>query len=85
MQQRYYDPIAGRFLSVDPIVTDTNTGNGFGRYVYAENNPLRYTDPDGLKCSGTGDDAKCTVDLVDGKALDRTKLSDAQKTQIGKI
>jgi RHS repeat-associated protein len=85
MQQRYYDPIAGRFLSVDPIVTDTNTGNGFGRYVYAENNPLRYTDPDGLKCSGTGDDAKCTVDLVDGKAIDRTKLSDAQKTQIGKI
>ncbi|MCH7342473.1 RHS repeat-associated core domain-containing protein [Pelomonas sp. CA6] len=85
MQQRYYDPIAGRFLSVDPIVTDTNTGNGFGRYVYTENNPLRYKDPDGLKCSGTGDDAKCTVDLVDGKAIDRTKLSDAQKTQIGKI
>jgi RHS repeat-associated protein len=85
MQQRYYDPMAGRFLSVDPIVTDTNTGNGFGRYVYAENNPLRYTDPDGLKCSGTGDDAKCTVDLVDGKAIDRTKLSDAQKKQIDKI
>lgn len=26
MQQRYYDPIAGRFLSVDPVVTDANTG-----------------------------------------------------------
>ncbi|MBX9625391.1 MAG: hypothetical protein K2X82_16415, partial [Gemmataceae bacterium] len=22
MQQRYYDPLAGRFLSVDPVVTD---------------------------------------------------------------
>ena len=25
MQQRYYDPVAGRFLSVDPVVTDANT------------------------------------------------------------
>ena len=24
MQQRYYDPMAGRFLSVDPVVTDAN-------------------------------------------------------------
>lgn len=30
MRQRYYDPIAGRFLSVDPIVTDANMGKGFG-------------------------------------------------------
>lgn len=85
MQQRYYDPIAGRFLSVDPIVTDTKTRNGFGRYAYAENNPLRYTDPDGMRCSGTGADAKCTVDLIDGKPFDRAKLTDAQKTQLGKI
>jgi RHS repeat-associated protein len=32
MQQRYYDPIAGRFLSVDPVVTDAETGKLFGRY-----------------------------------------------------
>jgi uncharacterized protein RhaS with RHS repeats len=47
MQQRYYDPIAGRFLSVDPVTTDTKTGRSFNRYVYAQNNPYRYTDPDG--------------------------------------
>jgi murein DD-endopeptidase MepM/ murein hydrolase activator NlpD len=47
MQQRYYDPIAGRFLSVDPLVTDEKTGSHFNRYVYAQNNPLRYVDPDG--------------------------------------
>jgi RHS repeat-associated protein len=47
MQQRYYDPLAGRFLSVDPIVTDANTGNKFNLYEYANNNPYRYTDPDG--------------------------------------
>lgn len=47
MQQRYYDPLAGRFLSVDPVTTDAKTGSHFNRYVYAENNPYKYTDPDG--------------------------------------
>ena len=47
MQQRYYDPVAGRFLSVDPVTTDAESGRGFGRYHYAENNPYKYTDPDG--------------------------------------
>jgi RHS repeat-associated protein len=47
MQQRYYDPIAGRFLSVDPVTTDAATGGHFNRYVYGNNNPYRYVDPDG--------------------------------------
>jgi RHS repeat-associated protein len=47
MQQRYYDPVAGRFLSIDPVVTDANTGASFNRYTYANNNPYRYIDPDG--------------------------------------
>jgi RHS repeat-associated protein len=47
MQQRYYDPVAGRFLSTDPILTDENSGASFNRYNYANNNPYRYIDPDG--------------------------------------
>jgi RHS repeat-associated protein len=47
MQQRYYDPVAGRFLSIDPVVTDANNGSSFNRYVYGANNPYRYVDPDG--------------------------------------
>ena len=59
MQQRYYDPLAGRFLSVDPIVSDGNTGGSFGRYTYVENAPYGRTDPDGRSseantCSLTG-------------------------------
>ncbi len=47
MQQRYYDPVAGRFLSEDPVLTDSNSGSGFNRYAYANNNPYKYIDPDG--------------------------------------
>ena len=47
MQQRYYDPIAGRFLSIDPATTDTGSGSDFNRYSYARSSLYKYTDPDG--------------------------------------
>ncbi|MCC8915284.1 RHS repeat-associated core domain-containing protein [Xanthomonas euvesicatoria] len=47
MQQRYYDQDLGRFLSVDPVTADGNTGGNFNRYKYAANNPYKFTDPDG--------------------------------------
>jgi RHS repeat-associated protein len=52
MQQRYYDPIAGRFLSVDPVTTDLKTGSSFNRYVYVENNPFGNVDPTGMEAEG---------------------------------
>jgi RHS repeat-associated protein len=45
-QQRYYDPAIGRFLSVDPVAPD-NAGGSFNRYWYANDNPYKFTDPDG--------------------------------------
>ncbi len=47
MQQRYYDPSIGRFLSVDPVSANRHRGSNFNRYWYADNNPYRFTDPDG--------------------------------------
>ncbi len=47
MQQRYCDPVAGRFLSVDPVTTDAKTGSHFNRYQYGENSPYKFRDPDG--------------------------------------
>lgn len=61
MQQRYYDPVVGRFLSVDPVTADANTGALFNRYMYAANNPYRFFDPDG-RCTGSrieNDDGSC--------------------------
>ncbi len=44
MQQRYYDPVAGRFLSPDPVASGAGS---FNRYWYANNNPYTLVDPDG--------------------------------------
>lgn len=62
MQQRYYDPWAGRFLSVDPIVTDANAGTSFGRYMYVENNPYAKVDPNGAySCGDSLTSEQCTT------------------------
>ena len=50
-QQRYYDPVIGRFLSTDPVQASDN-GASFNRYNYANNNPYRFTDPDGREAGG---------------------------------
>ncbi|MBQ8957954.1 MAG: hypothetical protein IJ057_05575 [Bacteroidales bacterium] len=47
MNGRMYDPIMSSFLSVDNYVQSPETMQGFNRYAYCLNNPLRYTDPDG--------------------------------------
>jgi RHS repeat-associated protein len=50
MQQRYYDPLCGCFLSTDPV---TALSGPFNRYWYANNNPYKFTDPDGRQsCLG---------------------------------
>jgi len=68
MQQRYYDPELGRFLSVDPIEANGLTGANFNRYKYALNNPYKFTDPDGRcesisTCQMMRDD----LDLLNGR------------------
>jgi RHS repeat-associated protein len=47
MGARYYDPTFGRFLSVDPRHFDGMDLHSHNRYAYANNNPLRYKDPNG--------------------------------------
>jgi len=47
MNGRMYDPLVGRMLSVDNYVHDQYGSQGYNRYSYALNNPLKFTDPDG--------------------------------------
>lgn len=44
---RYYDPVIGRFMGVDPVGFMENNLHSFNRYAYGNNNPSRYLDPDG--------------------------------------
>ena len=54
LRARSYDPTMGRFTQQDPIKSGTNW------YVYANNNPVRYADSNGLSItlSGTDDEKK---------------------------
>jgi RHS repeat-associated protein len=47
MQARFYDAQVGRFLSTDPKDFDGASPFTFNRYAYANNNPYKFTDPDG--------------------------------------
>jgi RHS repeat-associated protein len=51
MQARYYQA-RGQFLSPDPVGPSPGDIFSFNRYAYANNNPARYTDPDGRCADG---------------------------------
>ncbi|MEV6299121.1 RHS repeat-associated core domain-containing protein [Actinoplanes sp. NPDC051861] len=50
---REYDPSTGRFLSVDPLIDyfDPSMLNG---YAYANNSPVSFSDPDGMRIPVAG-------------------------------
>ncbi|TMC11040.1 MAG: RHS repeat-associated core domain-containing protein, partial [Chloroflexi bacterium] len=55
---REYDPATGRFLSVDPATSpgDAEAMNG---YVYADDNPVSYSDPSGAQIPNDGSGPPC--------------------------
>jgi hypothetical protein len=54
MQARYFSAQQGRFASVDPANAGASLGDpqSWNAYAYVSNNPLTYTDPDGLGIFG---------------------------------
>ena len=68
---RWYDPALGRFVSADTIVP--GGVQGFDRYSYVFNNPLRYTDP-------SGHNPKCGPD---GVYCDNNQINDLDYYPIG--
>lgn len=69
MQQRYYDPLIGRFLSVDPVTAYEKPITNFCRYCYARNNPYRFTDPDGRDTVGEMIDQEASAAAQRGNNL----------------
>lgn len=47
MGARLYDPETARFTGIDPRGFDENNVQSFGRYIYANNSPYVYNDPNG--------------------------------------
>ena len=63
----YYDPYTGRFTQRDPI------GDGVNWYAYTYNNPLKYTDPNGLQ----------PVKDQAGKVGDFTEIMKTTESEVG--
>jgi RHS repeat-associated protein len=59
---RYYSSIQGRFTSVDPenVGADPEYPQTWNGYSYTINNPVTYSDPDGLKVKICDTNGNCT-------------------------
>jgi RHS repeat-associated protein len=56
---RYYDPATGQFVSVDPMVNETNQP-----YAYAGDDPVNGVDPSGLLPFGLSDEGSLSIDEI---------------------
>ncbi|MEU8762992.1 ricin-type beta-trefoil lectin domain protein, partial [Streptomyces sp. NPDC048659] len=74
---RLYDPVVGRFLSADPIV-DLNDPLQSNGYVYAQNNPVTYSDPTGLAITLTASERAAALA---GAGLSAAQVAQAQAMQ----
>jgi RHS repeat-associated protein len=75
MQQRYAWKVIGRMISIDPVGVDTTAGASFNRYAYANDNPYRYTDPDGRMANQDQEQSPCTGSHIGGGACGSLNLS----------
>jgi RHS repeat-associated protein len=48
MNGRVYDQLAGQFISADPFIDGAGSTQGWNRYAYVHNSPLRFVDPSGF-------------------------------------
>ncbi|MEM9066863.1 MAG: RHS repeat-associated core domain-containing protein [Myxococcota bacterium] len=69
MNGRVYDPLSATFLTADPIVSAPYNAQGFNRYAYVLNNPLRYVDPTGLSIGWDGEIGMYYADGDDARRL----------------
>ncbi|MBB3909368.1 RHS repeat-associated core domain-containing protein [Anoxybacteroides rupiense] len=76
LQARYYDPETARFLSRDPDPGDLDNPLSQNAYIYTENNPVMYTDPNGYsnKWYDLGQGWKARIDSAKGSTQKHAHL-----------
>ncbi|RAZ92838.1 hypothetical protein DPM33_02930 [Mesorhizobium hawassense] len=84
---RYYDPVLGRFISPDPLYVgdpERCTGNpvSCNLFAYANNNPMAYIDPTGLKEIVAGDAAYRRQVEEDMQRTDPTARVDSKTGEV---
>ena len=62
---RWYDPALGRFMQADSFIPTAQGTQGWDRYAYVNNNPLRYTDPSGQMIDDGCHTSGCSATLGD--------------------
>jgi RHS repeat-associated protein len=89
---RFYDLDAGRFLSADPVLDmkqATRNPQGWNRYTYVMNNPLRFTDPTGTyTCTGSERECKeleMGLAILRASAAELTRRREAGATALTRL
>ncbi len=77
MNGRLYDPVIGRMLSPDNFVQLPAYSQGYNRYTYALNNPLRFNDPSGEETENIGEEPSSEYD--NSSLYDEDELAAAMK------
>ncbi|SDZ75506.1 RHS repeat-associated core domain-containing protein [Arachidicoccus rhizosphaerae] len=82
MNGRMYDPVQGRMLAPDKLVSNILSSQAYNRFSYALNNPLIYVDPSGFLAQQTdgdywnggynGGDANILPDVIIGSGSGST-------------
>ncbi len=59
LNARVYDPLLGKFMSPDPVISDQDDSQSWNAYAYSHNNPMSKEDPTGL--ADGGGDPECNA------------------------